>query len=298
MLIALDRGHGKTFKGDVEINKYLDIKNIIDEKKYKYSCLYKLICISTHSGTSSSSGHYTACCLSDNNKYYYFSDKYVHEIDENKLFNEEPYLLFYEQIDNEDKNEIYEINKEIKTIQISENNYKDNTQDDKKEKKLNNISQSLKNNIPLSKQEELKTNYNISKKVQSLQKENLKFRKKMEHVNIEGQKSKEKTENYRNPLEVIEEKKDNEIKPKGLYNIGLNCYMNSLLQCLFYIKELRENFIKNQNEFTDDQPICKAFAEVMNELKNSDNDYVEPKRFKKLIGKDKNLFLGCKRFIY
>ena len=91
LLIILDRGHGKIFKGEIEINKYLDIKNIIDEEKYQYSCLYKLICISTHSGTSSSSGHYTACCLADNNKYYYFSDTYVHEIDENNLFTGEVY---------------------------------------------------------------------------------------------------------------------------------------------------------------------------------------------------------------
>ena len=99
MLIILDRGHGKTFKGEIEINEYLDIKNIIDEEKYQYSCLYKLICVSTHSGESSSSGHYTACCLADNNKYYHFNDTYVHEIDENNLFNDEPYLLFYKQID-------------------------------------------------------------------------------------------------------------------------------------------------------------------------------------------------------
>ena len=294
LLIVLDRGYGKTFKGDVEINKYLDITNIIDEKKYnKYSCLYKLICISTHKGTSSSSGQYTARCLSDNNKYYYFNDKYVQEIDENNLFNDEPYLLFYEQIDNKDK-----INKEIKTIQNFEyiNNYKEFSQDGKKEKKLTNIKQSLKNNIPLSKQEESKNNYNynLTKKARSLQKENLKFGNKMEHVNIESQKSKEKTDKYINPLGVIREINNNEIKPKGLYNIGLNCYMNSLLQCLFYIKELRDYFINNQNKFESGQQICKAFAEVMNELKNSDNDYVEPKQFKKLMGNTNNLFKGCK----
>ena len=296
LLIILDRGHGKTFKGEVEINKYLDLKNIIDEEQYKYSCLYKLICISSHSGRSSSSGQYTACCLTDNNKYYYFSDTYVHEIDENNLLNNEPYLLFYEQIDIEDKNEIYEISKEIKAIQIFDylNNYKDNSQNDGKEKKLSNIAQSLKNNIPLNKQEELKTNYNLTQKAQCLQKENLKFGKNTEHANIEGQKSKEKNEKYLNTLGIIKKNKDNKIKPKGLYNFSLNSYMNSLLQCLFYIKELREYFIKNQNKFISKQQICKAFAEVMNELKNSDNDYVEPRQFKKLMGNSNNLFKGCK----
>ena len=70
--------------------------------------------------------------------------------------------------------------------------------------------------------------------------------------------------------------------------------MNSLLQCLFNIKELSEYFIKNQNEFIDNQPVCKAFAEVMNKLKNSGNDYVKPKQIKKLMGKNNKLYLGLK----
>ena len=40
-------------------------------------------------------------------------------------------------------------------------------------------------------------------------------------------------------------------KPKGLYNLGLNSYMNSLLQCLFYIKELRDFVIKNKDNFNE-----------------------------------------------
>ena len=121
LLIILDRGHGKIFKGDVEINKYLDISNIIDEERYKYSPLYKLICISTHSGTSSSSGHYTACCLTDNNKYYYFSDTHVHEIDEKEITQNEPYLLFYQQLNKEEENNIDEKYK----IHIIKNRAKD-----------------------------------------------------------------------------------------------------------------------------------------------------------------------------
>jgi len=121
LVVVLDRGFGKTFKGYVEIDKYLDLKNKIDEEKYDYSCLYKLICVSTHSGTSSSSGHYTACCLADNNKYYYFSDTYVHEIDEKEITQNEPYLLFYQQLNKEEENNIDEKYK----IHIIKNRAKD-----------------------------------------------------------------------------------------------------------------------------------------------------------------------------
>ena len=121
LVVVLDRGFGKTFRGDVKIDKYLDLKHKIDEEKYDYSCLYKLICVSTHSGTSSSSGHYTACCLTDNNKYYYFSDSYSHEIDEKEITQNEPYLLFYQQLNKEEENNIDEKNK----IHIIKNRSKD-----------------------------------------------------------------------------------------------------------------------------------------------------------------------------
>ena len=311
LLIILDRGHGKTFKGDVEINKYLDLKNIIDEDEFKYSSLYKLICVSTHKGKSSSSGQYTACCLADNNKYYYFNDTYVQEIDENNIINNEPYLLFYRQIDNEDINEIEKIRKEYKEIQINEQSkdeeditssnisqeskYYNKNQKDKVEPKENsnkNITQSLKSDKALYEQEESKVNSYLSKKSKSIQNKNLKFGKSIEPVENKNKKTKEIIEKYLNPLGSIVEKKY--IKPKGLYNSGLNCYMNSLLQCLFYIKELRDYFIQNKNKFTNEQRVCKAFGEVMNELENSDDDYVEPKLFKKLMGNVNNLFKGCK----
>ena len=142
---------------------------------------------------------------------------------------------------------------------------------------------------PLSKLEESKDNYYSLKKSKSTRKDDLKFGKLNEHIEIESQKSKEINEKKLNLLEVIKEKNDNEIL-KGLYNFSLNNYMNSLLQCLFYIKELREYFI--ENEFTDEKPVCKAFAEVIYGLKNCDTKYFTPKEFKKKIGKSNNLFLG------
>ena len=99
LVIILDRGHGKTFDGEIEIDKELDLKTFIYEENYEYSTSYKLICISTHRGDSSPSGHYTACCLNDNGKYYYFSDSYVNEIKEKDFIRDDPYLLFYIQSD-------------------------------------------------------------------------------------------------------------------------------------------------------------------------------------------------------
>ena len=103
LIIALDRGFGKAFQGKVEFKTELnlneDLNNCIDRdnKENRKNIFYKLICISTHSGSSSACGHYTACCLTDNGSYYYFSDTYVHEIKEKRLYDDEPYLLFYQK---------------------------------------------------------------------------------------------------------------------------------------------------------------------------------------------------------
>ena len=78
--------------------------------------------------------------------------------------------------------------------------------------------------------------------------------------------------------------------PKELYNLGLSCYMNSLLQCLFYIQELRVYFLNKKNEFREDQPVCKALSEVMYGLKYDYKEYFEPKQFKKAMGNKNSLF--------
>ncbi len=98
LVIILDRGKGKVFRGKVEFDITLDLKEYIDKENNNYNSNYELIGVIIHSGESSSSGHYTACCLTDNHKYYYFSDDYKKEINENYLNNNEPYLLFYQKI--------------------------------------------------------------------------------------------------------------------------------------------------------------------------------------------------------
>ena len=105
LVLILDRGKAKKFKGKVEIKIDLDLENIINKNEIsnKFNSKYKLIGVSTHTGTSSPSGHYTACCYTDNCKYYYFSDTYVNGIKDDKkveeLINEnEAYLLFYKRL--------------------------------------------------------------------------------------------------------------------------------------------------------------------------------------------------------
>ena len=78
-------------------------------------------------------------------------------------------------------------------------------------------------------------------------------------------------------------------KPKGLLNLGLSCYMNSLLQCLYYIPELREYFIENKESFNE-KPICKALSEIMNKLKNDDSEFIIPNNFRNEIRKINKLF--------
>ena len=79
------------------------------------------------------------------------------------------------------------------------------------------------------------------------------------------------------PIEVKEKEIEytSSKKPKGLYNLGLSCYMNSLLQCLYHIKEIRDFFIKEKDKFTNKKPVCKALAEVMYGLKYDKKDYLK-----------------------
>ena len=101
LVLILDRGKGKTFKGNVTFKNDLDLTELIDQKEneYKFSNKYKLIGVCTHEGSSSASGHYTACCLTDNGKFYYFSDSYVREAKEYDIYNNDPCLLFYKRLD-------------------------------------------------------------------------------------------------------------------------------------------------------------------------------------------------------
>ena len=125
LIIILNRGHGKTFKGYVSIDTILDISEFIDmegrgRSGYDNNTYYRLICSCNHSGKSSPTGHYTATCYNEEKEsYYYYSDKYFKKIKTFK-YSGEPYMLFYKRIKMNDYNDR---SKEIKNIIILSKDY-------------------------------------------------------------------------------------------------------------------------------------------------------------------------------
>ena len=95
-------------------------------------------------------------------------------------------------------------------------------------------------------------------------------------------------------LNDINQCKNNICKPKGLVNLGLTCYMNSLLQCFFYINKLREYFISNRSTFNEDNSLCKELSNIMYELKYGNEDSINPDELKNVIAKNNILFSESK----
>ena len=105
LTLILNRGKNKLFENHVKFDEIINIEKYVDDtfiekknKKYKY----KLIGVSTHTGSSSDYGHYYTYCYRENEKkYYLFNDTIVRPVNKQEYLydgNGEPYILFYEQI--------------------------------------------------------------------------------------------------------------------------------------------------------------------------------------------------------
>ena len=249
MVIILDRGHGKTFKGKVEINSYLDLKNCIDDEKYEESTFYKLICISTHSGSSSEKGHYTARCLTDNNTYYYFSDTQNHQINEDDLFDDEPYILFYKRVN---KEELNIINKDKK----SNNNI---------DKTFNEKIKQIKPEIGREKYKILNEDSNNKKGRKNEKLDKKKEKNKIKNGNRKINKRKKKTNEQNNDITV-----NNEINNQTINKLESN---------------EQDNHENNINKMNNDNTSKEIIYPVDNKAKNEENKNNEDTNKNQLLNK-------------
>ena len=211
LVIILDRGHGKTFKGNIEIENNLDLQPFITEENYesKYSTKYELIAVSSHRGESSSSGHYTASCLTDNQTYYYFSDINVIEINKENLINGEPYWLFYLRNDFSKDD-----NKKITNINNNIYNYNENIEGNEDKKLKDNIINKESNTNKLFQKNNIQTinsNNNISNPNELNNYSNIQKRENIQNINNENSIYKEINEKLIGNIESSNNKEYNEI---------------------------------------------------------------------------------------
>ena len=81
-------------------------------------------------------------------------------------------------------------------------------------------------------------------------------------------------------------------KPIGLYNIDLNCYMNSVIQCLFHIEQFSGFFI-NGKFSKEEQPISCELKNIFGKLKNRNGGQpYQLTNFKEMMGEYDDSFSG------
>ena len=73
-------------------------------------------------------------------------------------------------------------------------------------------------------------------------------------------------------------------KPKGLVNYAGNCYMNSLIQCLYYCIEFRNKILEIDSD--EEDSMVFILKELFKEMKTSQNSWVFPSKIKEKLNEN------------
>ena len=222
-------------------------------------------------------------------------NSFIKQIKEKKLLAEKTEEIKEEKL-------FIDKNEEIKKEKLSTDNKEaiknekllllDKKEEFKKEIKIN---ETKINNVPKGKNIDKENDLDIKNK--PIFKKNLRSKIKKKDINKNTIIEDRNFINYRTnePRSILNKRIYlNFNRSKGLYILDFNGYMKSLLQCLYYIPELREYFIKNKNIFTNEMPMCQALAEVMYGIKYQKHNCFESQEFKKLVESENNLLLSFK----
>ena len=180
--------------------------------------------------------------------------------------------IFLSDIKN--KFNIYLENKKYKQIMKKIKKFYKNNNKRKKYKKQN--YNNINNNIETEKKGRKKRK--MKKKVKNFKE------KKLKKKTIENIIKKEESKNYLDNNKLLIKKYDDNFISKGLENIGNTCYLNSGLQLLINIIPIRiyilGNFyiedINTENPLSSFGQIANEFAKLLNYIKNSKQNYIDP----------------------
>ena len=109
-----------------------------------------------------------------------------------------------------------------------------------------------------------KINYNVK---QAKNKINNNSQTSLSIINLDKNFENEINDFIKNYIKEKEEQIIYNYQPKGLINFTSNCYLNSLLQCLYYIKDFRNYFLNEK--FSNLLHMCLSLKDIMKGLKNN-----------------------------